>query len=158
MPTSRDLINVFAQKARFEAVDLQESAGQIRILGRLHSDGTTSNISNWLLVQRHMRQRSSVEGCPWKVDVSKYYFEKGDKTVYAWRVVLQAPGIDVRTCLADVIQAAKGAQVVSHGTVEEVPLLGASKNRNMPVRGKGAGSVNEAPPIASLVGRQFGGA
>lgn len=157
MSTARDLLGELNKKSQFEPVDLQESAAQIRIMGRVRADGTNANVANWLLLVRNLLIRVQVTGCPWRADVSKSYFLKGEKVVYGWRLVLQAPGLDVRTCIPDMISTVRGAPQASHVSVEEVPLVGASPNRNSLNRGKGAGSVLNAPPIASIAGRNFGG-
>lgn len=157
MATARDLIEALGKQSHFEAVDLQESAGQIRIMGRVPTDGTNANLTNWLLVVDNVLERLAATKCAWTTDISKSYFRKGGKLVFAWRLLFQAPGADIRTFIPDIISFISAAPKTSHVTVDEVPLVGASPNRNALNRGKGAGSVLNAPPIASLAGGRFSG-
>lgn len=157
MSSARELTDLLAKKAQFELVDLQDGPSQIRIMGRVRSDGTNANISNWLLVIRDLLTREKEQSCTWRVDVSKSYFLKGPKVVYGWRLVFQAPGMDVRSCITDILAAVRRAPPATNIMVDEMPLMGASPDRNTPNRGKGAGSVLQAPPIASLVGANVRG-
>lgn len=157
MATARDLIEVLGKKSNFEAVDVQEGAGQIRIMGRVLTDGTNANLANWFLVVDNVLTRLETTKCAWTTDISKSYFKRGGKLVFAWRLLFQAPGADIRTFIPDIISFIYEAPKTSHVTVDEVPLVGASPNRNALNRGKGAGSVLNAPPIASLAGGRFSG-
>jgi hypothetical protein len=140
-------------KAGFQVVgEPTESENQLRIIGRLPGN---QGIEPWLLVVRQMLLMS--EEADWKVDVSKQYFLKNGKVVYGWRLIFQA--IDVPSCLQAIIQSVVSAPKPTTREVMEMPLLGASADRNnMSVNGKGAGGVlSTAVGGAAIARRRMGG-
>jgi hypothetical protein len=142
MAKAQDLINVLAAKARFEAVDVAEQPNQIRILGRVRQDGTSTTMDNWLLMMNSIAEREEQPGCKWKVDISRKYFRRAGKLIFAWRLIIQ--GEELSVLLQEVIAAAQGAPLSSRNEVTEVPL-GARGDRNALVRGKGAGASGTVP-------------
>lgn len=157
MAKLQDLINVLANKARFEPVDIDEKPTNIRILGRVRTDGPRSAMDNWLLMMNAIAEREEREGCTWKVDISRKYFRRGGRLIFAWRLIIQ--GSDLENELKEVIQAASMApSSTPRGEIEEIPL-NVSGNRNVMRNGKGAGLSGQvlAGPAAIAAYRAGGG-
>lgn len=125
----RDLQAALNRKTGFELLDHNEGTGQLRVMGRQPKDRMGMNIANWLLVVRNLLQRSAPAGCPWKVDVSKHHFLRGEHVVYSWRLIFQCEG-DIKKHYDDIIKTLLSAPHTSKGEVTEFPLPGAGKNRN----------------------------
>lgn len=143
MAKAADLIKVLSSKSQFEPVDVQEGANQIRILGRVRQDGTTTPMDNWLLMMNAIATREEQPGCAWKVDISKKYFRRGNKFIFAWRLIIQGEG--VADLLPELISVVGGAPLSSRNEVTEIALLGARGDRNTPTKGKGAGVTGTIP-------------
>ena len=143
MATAQDLINVLAAKARFEPVDVQESTTQLRILGRVRTDGARTAMDNWLLMMNSIAEKEERAGCPWKVDISRKYFRRGGKLIFAWRLIIQ--GENLPALLPDIIAAAQGSPVSQGVELTEIALPGASGNRNAFRNGRGAGETGKVP-------------
>lgn len=150
---SQELLVALKTKAGFQTVGAPtESENQIRIIGRLPSN---QGIESWLLVIRQMLLTS--EEAPWKVDVSKQYFLKGNRVVYGWRLILQAE--DVASCLPAITQSVMSSPKPSRQEVTEMALPGAGPDRNNPsATGKGAGGVFSTPVgLAAVQRKRMGG-
>ena len=133
-----DFIHILKARAGFEMVNHQESPNQLRILGRVRKPA----LGGWLLVVNQLKQVEM--GAVWGIDISKPYFPRGSKLVFAWRIILQGEGIaQYYAAIAQVVKNSPRARV----TVDEVALMGASADRNAPSvgnRGKGAQSSLKA--------------
>lgn len=144
MSTVRDLVNAIRTRVPFEPIDIQESSNQLRIIARIRPDGTSAPIDNWMNVMMTFFKRMAQPTCHWKVDISKQYFPRGEKVVYAWRVMFQAENL--MTLMPNIIESVMTAPLTSRAEVNEVPLLGASANRNDTTGGrKGAGVFGSVP-------------
>lgn len=120
MTTARELYTALQQKAGFEVVEVSEGPKQLRIIGRVH----TNYVSQWKLAMHHLLTKEQESA--WKVDISKKYFLRNDNVFYGWRLIIQAENVPAH--YAGIIQA---LQITSGGNeVTEVPLIGASSNRN----------------------------
>jgi hypothetical protein len=125
----RDLQAALSRKTGFEMIEHNEGVGQLRVMGRQPKDRMGMNIANWLLVVRSLLQRSGQAGSPWKVDVSKQHFLRGEQVIYAWRLIFQCDGA-IKGHYDDIIKTLRSAPHTSKGEITEMPLPGASKNRN----------------------------
>jgi len=143
MAKAQDLINVLAARARFEPVDIQESSNQIRILGRVRTDGTSAAMDNWLLMMNSIAEREERPGCAWKVDISRKYFRRGGKLIFAWRLIIQGEGMT--SLLPDLISAAQASPVSQRTELTEIALPGGHRDRNALRNGKGAGATGQVP-------------
>jgi len=133
-----DFIRILQMRAGFELVNHQEGPNQLRMLGRVQKPA----LGGWLLVVHHLKRLE--EGAAWGIDISKPYFPRNDKLVFAWRIILQGEG--VAQYYAAVAQGV-GNSPRARATVEEQALPGARANRNAPSvnnRGKGAQSSLKA--------------
>jgi len=152
--TADDLLRVLRMRSGFEAVNHQESANQLRVLGRVQKQG----VNGWLLVARQLLLAS--ERSDWSLDVSKQYFLRGGKIMFGWRLILQGNLVAQRyEHVAQVVANAPRARAI----VEEQLLPGARAgvDRNAPSlenRGKGAqGSLKAVVgPFASAALRRGG--
>lgn len=127
--TLRDLQAALQKKTGFEVIDHTETGSQLRLVGRQPKDRMGMNISNWLLVIRNLLQRSAASNSPWRVDVSKNHFLRGEQVVYSWRLIFQCEGA-VQEQYEDIIKTLRSAPHASKGEITEFPLPGANKNRN----------------------------
>jgi hypothetical protein len=143
MANVKELLVVLGRKSKFEAVDVQETATNIRILGRVRQDGTSTPMDNWLLMMNAIAEREEKPGCPWKVDISKKYFRRGSKFIFAWRLIIQ--GSDLPEQLTEIISACTGSPISSRNEVFEVSLPGSRSDRNAHNNGKGAGAMGTVP-------------
>lgn len=151
MAKAQHLVTVLATKARFEAVDVKETVTQIRILGRVRADNA-STTTNWLAMMDAIAAQEERPGCSWSVDISRKYFRRQGRLVYAWRLIIQ--GDDLEAQLEEIIAAAQSSQVQAPQEVMEVPLINAHGDRNAFRNGKGAGATGTVPvgPAALLRG------
>lgn len=119
-------------KCGFEVTDLNEGVNQVRILGRV----PTNRMPDWLFV---LDSIDTVSGGAWTCDLSKKYFRKQGRLVYAWRLIFQGDG--VAAYIDNIVSAVNGAARSSRQELDEFPLIGADPSRNDPlVPGKrGAG-------------------
>lgn len=144
MATPDDLAKALAQRSGFEPLDINASANQIRVIGRVHPNGS----SQWVLLVHHLLL--TCEKTPWKVDISRYYFlrqmESGQKRLfYTWRLLVQ--GQEVSQHLPRIIQAVASAPRPNQVELQEFPLAGAQRNHH---NGKGAYSAETTPMVAHI--------
>jgi len=150
------LFSALRKKAGFEVVSHNESANQLRLLGRIPDDAFGLNSNNWKIVKYRLLE--VMEDRSWKVDLSKSYFIKKEtkKMVFAWRVLFQGEGIaNHYEEIAHLIEFSPSAR----SEVLEVPLPGAGADRNNTAGGRrGAGPVGTVPvgPMA-LQRKMMGG-
>lgn len=143
-----DLVAALNQRAGFELVEQSKTARQIRLLGRVPLDRAGLNMNNWLIVTRQLLLRSA-QGTAWTTDISKDYFLRNEKLVFAWRIILQADTIEAH--LAEITSVVNTTPPSSRSEVTEMPLAGASPDRNSTAGGRrGAGPVDRVPigPLA----------
>lgn len=131
----RDLQAALNKKSGFEVVDHSESEGRLRLMGRQPKDRLGVNLNNWLLVVRSLLRRSPA--APWKVDISKEYFLRGEQVLYGWRLLFQ--GEDIASHYEDIFAAIMNAEHTSRGELTEFPLPGGDIYQ----RGKNISSVRE---------------
>jgi hypothetical protein len=149
--TVDDLLRVLMQKAGFQVVGQPtKGATQLRIVGRLPDN---KGMGQWLLVVDQLLARA--EQATWKVDISKQYLRRDGKLRFGWRLIFQGESLeaDMQNIAAAVVSAPRPARV----EVTEVPLLGASPDRNNgAATGKGAGPSGSFP-VGPLAIRRMGG-
>lgn len=149
--TLNEFINALKMKGGFETVNHTSTPGQIRLLGRVSKEYTPG----WLIVVQQLLLRSGHGG--WTIDVSKQYFLRGDKVMFAWRIIIQVAGATAENTaesrlgeVAEVIGNSPKPRVV----VMEEPLPGVKGDRNIVSansRGKGAQGVLNAKVGPSAV-------
>jgi hypothetical protein len=129
---------------------LQETGGskQIRLLGRI----PLSRMGDVLIFVHHIHNEWLDRKKPgWTADISKLYFlhPQTKKVVFGWRLIFG--GDDIAKHLPDIVNAVASTPGSSRVEVMEVPLVGASPDRNAHVRGKGAGFTDKTPtgPLAA---------
>lgn len=132
------ILQAMKVKAGFQALDVNEGKGRLRILGRVPQSQTTRNTLNWLIVAYRLLKASNQV---YKVDVSKQYFIKNDRIVFAWRLVFE--GNDLEKYYEFITNVVKESpQTATFDLSEEVPLHGVAADRNNTAGGKrGASSV-----------------
>jgi hypothetical protein len=141
MTTAKDLFAVLQRKAGFEAVSHTPSATRLRVMGRLPIDRAGMNMANWKVLMDRLFVAME-RGRPWTVDISKMYFRKGGKLVYAWRLLFQGDNIEGHfKDIINVIQTSPGA---ARPEPEEVKLYGRQSNDT-------SGGKRGAQPVLSAV-------
>lgn len=133
------LARVLRMRGGFEMVNHQVGPTQVRMLGRVRSQ----SMGSWLVVANHLLTIS--DGGPgWSVDISKQYFRRSGKMMYAWRLIFQSEQVTERlSSIAQTVVAAPRARAI----VDEQALPGVRGDRNAPSaanRGKGAQSSLKA--------------
>lgn len=133
----RPLAAALRVKVGFQVVSFTEAPTKLRILGRIPEDTSGLNGGNWKIVM--FRLLTAMErGAPWAADLSKNYFKKNGKLVYAHRILLQGP--DIAQHYAAVTHIITSSPSTSRAEVTEMPLGGASADRHSTAGGKrGAG-------------------
>jgi hypothetical protein len=127
------LYAALSKRAGFEVVNTTGSQTQLRVLGRVQG---SENTARWLLVVERLLVKAA--GAPWSIDISKQYFLRGEKLLYGWRVILQAPDLAPHF---DAIVAAVNSTPARVAVVSDEVPLNASPNRNALRNGKGAQGV-----------------
>jgi hypothetical protein len=143
----RDLfLQALHQKVGYEVVQLTEGPNQLRVMGRIPPDPLSLNLNNWVILR--YRLHKAMESRPWTIDTSRADFIKKetDKLVYAWRIILQAPG-GLASHYPDLLQLVQTSPRSSRTEVTEIPLSGRADNSTTGgKRGAGpAGSVLVGP-------------
>jgi hypothetical protein len=159
MATVQDLINVLASRAKFEPVEVDEKPTQIRMLGRVRTDAHASAMDNWLAMMNAIAEREEHEGCTWKVDISRKYFRRNGRLIFAWRLIIQ--GENLEASLPELVAAAQSTAAVakSYRELDEIPLPGVRGDRNAHINGKGAGATGKVltGPMAVQAALRGGG-
>lgn len=125
----------------FEVVQGTGNAKQIRVLGRLPNN----RMGDLLVFVHHIHIGWLERKNPgWTADISKLYFPhpQSKKVVFGWRFIFGAD--DVEKHLPDITNAILSTPGSSRVEVMEVPLVGASRNRDSLVRGKGVQASEKA--------------
>jgi len=127
-----DLLNQLHTRGGFELVNQSTTETQARLMGRVHRNA----MGAWLILVQNLLLRS---GQGWSVDISKQYFLRDGRVVYAWRLIFQ--GKELERAMPDICQTIINAPRAK-SVIEEQPLVGARANRNAPnAKGKGAQGV-----------------
>lgn len=150
--TLRDLQAALNRKSGFEVVDHTDSSIQLRVMGRQKKDAMGVNLNNWFLVIRNLLQRHT--STPWKVDISKMYFLRGETVIYGWRLLFQtSDGSSLEPHVADIVATIMGAPHTARGELTEYPLPGGNAGRNQSDgRSRGVHNIREGLPF--VPGRQ----
>lgn len=136
------LNNLYAalQQKGLEIVEADEKPRQLRIIGRLHKNYG----DQWKLV---IHRLLTVEVTTiWKADISKKYFLRAGQVFYAWRILFQAENIS--QFYGDITKTILATPAPTRSMVEEIPLVGASGNRNTRSNVGAVGSVPIGPLAA----------
>ena len=146
MATPREFYQEFGALTKFEIVGPpKESDRQIRFVGRIRARAMSKA---WATQYVDALVRASTGNARWSVDVSRYYFEKDNEVIWAWRVIIQAVNVPMSGVLDEILRAVRlSARAPTRAPaveVTEVPLVSPSPTRNMVVKGKGASSIKEA--------------
>lgn len=128
------LCDALEKKVGFGVVNLSLTQGQLRIMGRVPQN----SLPTWLLTMERLLVQSTSAG--WSVDLSKQYLMRGQKLLFAWRVIFQAE--NVAEHLKDITTVISSVPVVRR-QLQEVPLHG-NPNRNALRMGKGAQPTGKA--------------
>lgn len=166
MATLNDLLATLHRRCQFEIPDpsdirrfVQETPNQIRIVGRIKVDGTTASMNNWLLIMNGLFERMEKPGVTWKADISKWYFRRSGRIVFAWRILLQ--GEDIKSRLPEILTVVNNAPISNKAEVTEIALPGIGRaNRNAGMNGKGAGlsgKVAVGPMAIAAMAQKQGG-
>lgn len=119
----QELFESLSIRGGIEIVESDVKPTKLRLIGRLRPNAG----DHWKMVM-HRLLLSEVDA-PWKIDISKKYFLRGNQVFYGWRIILN--GEDLETQYPNIIQLIKTAlkpNPISTG-VDEVPLIGVSPNR-----------------------------
>jgi len=137
MATVAELLGAMRQKVGFEAVQQRAEGGQIYLVGRIRGQ-TIGNI----LIFVH-RLLLAAKTAPWNADASQNYMLKNGQLVKGWRIVIYTD--DQASTLDQVLQVLRSSPAARQPQVDEIPLAGASPDRNAPnARGKGAALTGQA--------------
>lgn len=135
----------------FEVVQVTPSEKQLRILGRLPQ----LRMGDWLLTIHHIITHVTDNSPGWTVDISKHYFLRGPKVVFAWRLIFQGP--DIVRQVPSIINTINGSPRSNRTEINEMPLIGASADRNaQSPTGKGAGLMGTVAVGPSMKARLSG--
>lgn len=147
-----DLVQALAQTVAFEALQVNDTGLQVRLMGRLPQ----ARMQDMLTLIGGLL--GAAKEASWKVDVSKVYVlpPTGTKVVYAWRLIFESTTdqpIPFRDTIVPIVRNIR--QRPRSGTggepLVEVALPGAGAYRNAPnQRGKGAAVFGQA-----VVGKAF---
>ena len=141
MPSPDIIIAALRKRAGYEAVSQNETATQLRFLGRLLPDRGGQGADNWKTLMHFLN--AAMKERTWTVDISKYFFNKEETglLVFAWRIIFQGENLAQHyTDIANVIAKAPNAA----RELTEMPLAGATADRNSTAGGKrGAGAFGK---------------
>jgi hypothetical protein len=131
---AQELLHVLQHRTSFQVVDHSAAPKQLRIMGRV----LPPMDSWWIVLDRIFEAEKA--GTVWSVDISKLYYKPTPEIRFTWRIILQAPDnvSQYFQTIADLINSAPKAQAVP---VDEMPLMGASADRNESRNGRGAQGV-----------------
>lgn len=140
---SQHFASALRQKAGLEVVEANVSEKSARFLGRLPKERQ----GDWLLVMHQMLKNG--EGREWKIDISKHYFLRSGRLVYAWRLILQ--GAAAKQMLEEALNAVSAAPQTSRAEIMSAPLVGASIYRTQEIDGKGVGATGMGGGVPAIV-------
>lgn len=144
MATPRDFYRELGTITKFEIVgEPKESERQLRIVGRVRVRAVSRA---WATQYLTALVRASTANTRWSVDISRYYFEKGDDVIWAWRIIVQTASIPMEIALDEILRVLRlSSRAVTSAPPEvtEMPLVGVSPTRNSLTNGKGASFIRE---------------
>lgn len=142
--TPRDFYRELHSITKFEVVGApKESERQIRFIGRVKVRAVSRA---WASQYVDAIVRASTGNARWSVDVSRYYFEKDNEVIWAWRIIIQAATVPMESVLDELVRTLRlSGRPEVHAPVEltEIPLVSPSPTRNTLVKGKGASLIKE---------------
>lgn len=149
MATLRDFYREFTSITKFEIVGPpKEGEKQIRFVGRVRIRAVSRA---WGTQYVDALVRASTGNARWSVDVSRYYFEKDNEVIWAWRIIIQAAGVPMESALDEILRAlrlsGRAAAPAPVAELEEIPLVSPSLLRNLSLsqtKGKGASTIKES--------------
>lgn len=144
----RDLQAALHKKSGFQVLDHNASEGQLRVMGRQLKDTMGVNLNNWFLVIRTLLQKHTK--APWKVDVSKNYFLRGDVVIYGWRLIFQTDdGSSLDPHLQEIVATILSSPHTARGELSEYPLPGVrDPDRNVSDgRSRGVHNIRDGVPF-----------
>jgi hypothetical protein len=141
MATPDDLIRTLRSVIAFETAEKSVAQTRVRLLGRLQLPKNAQG--DWLVFLHHIHTLS--ERFPWNLDSSKLYFKRDGKLVFGWRLIFQTEDESALDNHIDQIcNGMKRAPKSARRELTEVPLVGASPNRNAYRKGKGVALAGKA--------------
>lgn len=137
--SSTALSQALLAKCGFETRDVNATARQIRILGRV----AQTRVGDVLLLI-HALKTKEAQNVGWTVDISKSYFLLNGRVVYCWRLIFQSSTEFTTTIIQDICKVINASPKSAYRELEEAPLVGARPDRNMQnSKGKGAGFLGQ---------------
>mgnify|MGYP001209092877 CR=1 FL=1 len=133
-----DLIQLLQARGNFETVKNQPAEDQLVLLGRIPNTA----VDQWLIIVHSLLEWGASSGVV--MDVSRQYFLKSGKVVYAWRLIIRAKGVEKHYGqIAAILNRAPRVAV----RLSSFPIP-ATTSRNNLRRGKGVQS-----PLTAVVGK-----
>lgn len=108
-------------KVGLETLDVEEKPNQLRLICRLNRNFG----EHWKLAMYQLLTKEQT--APWKVDISKKYFLRGNQVFYGWRLLFQVE--EVSKHYDAIIRMIQSTPPPSNIHVEEGPLVGSAANR-----------------------------
>ena len=139
-PLTTALTTALRSKLGYMAKQVSGSDHQLRLLG----SHPPQRMGDMLVFMDHMFEWIDRKAAVWTGDYSKYYLKHGNprRLVFAWRFIFQSSS-SLTLVLPDIINAVNAVPRSTRSEIMEMPLVGASVNRNNVVRGKGAGFTDQ---------------
>lgn len=129
---TRELERVLASRGYEVVSSASPTPKQLRLLGRVPRDVEAA----WRSVVDHVLAVCE-KPQPWSVDVSKSYFRRAGRLLYAWRIIFQGEGLEGHL---GTIAGAFSTAPRPKASVEEYTIQG-GPNRNALKSGKGVQSA-----------------
>lgn len=137
----KPLLTSFGAKVGYEVVQETVNANQLRLIGRVPE----KRAGDWLDAVSSLIDRS---GEHWSIDISRHYFKRDGKLVFAWRVIIRAK--DLEATVNDIINVLHATPASTRSELKEVPLIGADVRSRNP----GPGQRGAFSPDAFVPGRR----
>lgn len=122
----KPLLTSFRAKAGYEIIQNTIDTNQLRFIGRVPE----KRVADWLDAVSSLLDRS---GEHWSIDVSRHYFKRAGKLVFAWRVIVRAK--DLEATVNDIINVLHATPASTRSELKEVPLIGADLRARNPAPG-----------------------
>jgi len=97
----------------FQTKDENATKERIRLIGSVALEETTF----WLQKVTQLLRLAADES--WSLDISKYYFLRGDALIFGWRIIVQG---NLEKDLPDIIQAVINSRTVQIYDQAEIPV------------------------------------
>jgi len=147
--TRADIYAALAKKCAFEVVQDNETARQLRIVGRCHYE-------RWpflLPVVHTLLSHSVQDTVPWTCDISKQYTIRDGKVLYGWRIIFQGDALS--RSYEQIVAVINSAQRSARVELESVLLPGYKPGQTrggVNAKGKGASSAGSVPMAIQRLG------